>query len=284
MNIVYPRWTYKKSPGRIDAKKTKLYRNGTVRRQGYARSPTFGSIMIRPRILALGTLCSLALVAAMSLQANDGTNNVRAADFDRQARRFVTGTVNTAAQLAARAEPGLKSSKRRQRRISGLLARRVETRSLTQFVLGPFGRRANAAERQRFENALRGYLARLISGEISAFSKQKFSINRVVPAGERHGDVLVLSRITGKSGLPLRVDWRVRPTSAGPKLVDVIVEGLSLAVAQRAEVVRLLRLNGGRIDALIARLEGRSPPSKARPAEALAPQAANPVIGVANTN
>ena len=239
--------------------------------------------MSRSRIVGLGSFCALALLAAVSLQANDGSYVARAAGFNEQARRFVAGTVSTAAQLAARAEPGLEAGKRRHKRITGLLARRVETRSLAQFVLGPYGRRASKSERLRFEGALRGYLARLISGEIAAFSKRNVTINKVVPTGSRQGDVLVLSRISGQVGEPLRVDWRVRPTNAGPKLVDVIVEGLSLAVAQRAEFVRLLRRNGGSINTLIALLEGRSP-AKRDPVQEIAPSVERPFVGVAKIN
>ena len=230
----------------------------------------------------LGIVCTVALVAAFSLQASD--NPLVAIGFEAQATRFVKGTVSTASQLAAKAtgKQDKRTSARRRERVSALVARRVETHSLSRFVLGPYMRRASESERMRFEKALPGYLARLLASELGAFAKRTLTINEVVTTGGAQGDVLVLSRIVGKNGLPLRVDWRVRPTKAGPKLVDVIVEGLSVAVLQRQAFIGELRRNGGRLDKLITRLESR--PAGTRSAEAFGAKTDQTLVGVATTN
>jgi phospholipid transport system substrate-binding protein len=232
--------------------------------------------------VGLGALCALGLVAAFSIQANDSSFPI--IGFESKAKRFVAGTLNTAAQLATkyRGKQKALARKRSRQRIGRLVARRVETRSLARFVLGPYGRRASKAQRRRFETALRSYLTGLLAGEIGAFANRRLTVNEVVHTGAREGDVLVLSRISDKGGLPLRVDWRVRPTRAGPKLVDVIVEGLSLAVAQRAEFMGLLRRNGGKIDMLIAHLEGRRPAATA--AKAPGAKTDQRLVGVATSN
>jgi len=226
----------------------------------------------------LGVLCALALAGAVSLQASDSP--LVAIGFEAQAKRFVTGTVTTASQLAAKTagKPDTATSER----VSALLARRVETHELARFVLGSYGRRASEAERTRFEKALPNYLARLLAGELGAFANRTLTINEVVETGSGDGDVLVLSRIAGKGRLPLRVDWRVRPTKAGPKLVDVIVEGLSLAVAQRREFLDRLRRNGGKLDKLIARLEAR--PAHANAEKAFGAKTNHTLAGATSAN
>lgn len=199
----------------------------------------------------------MALVAAFSLQASDSP--LVAIGFKAQATRFVKGTVQTASQLAAKTAKTTdkRLAERQRERVSALVARRVETRSISQFVLGPYIRKASEPERKRFEKALPHYLASLLTSELGAFADRTLTVNEVVATGRPEGDVLVLSRIAGTSGLPLRVDWRVRPTDAGPKLVDVIVEGMSLAVVQRQAFIGELRRNGGKLDKLITRLEGQ---------------------------
>ncbi|HUT49013.1 MAG TPA: ABC transporter substrate-binding protein [Alphaproteobacteria bacterium] len=230
----------------------------------------------------LCVVCAGALVAAFSLQASDSP--LVAIGFEAQATRFVKGTVRTASQLAAKTtgKPDKRASARRRERVSALVARRVETHSLSRFVLGPYMRQASEAERVRFEKALPHYLARLLAGELGAFADRTLTINEVVAPGGAQGDVLVLSRIAGKTGLPLRVDWRVRPTKAGPKLVDVIVEGLSVAVLQREAFIGELRRNGGKLDKLIARLEGR--PAGTPAAKAFGAKSDQALAGVATAN
>jgi len=241
-----------------------------------------GEAMKGRHAAGLGVVCAVALVAAFSLQASD--NPIVAIGFEAKATRFVKGTVRTASQLAAKTanKQDKRSSARRRERVSALVARRVETHSLSRFVLGPYMRQASETERTRFEKALPEYLARLLVSELGAFANRTLTINEVVATGGPQGDVLVLSRIAGKNGLPLRVDWRVRPTKAGPKLVDVIVEGLSVAVLQREAFIGELRRNGGKLDKLIARLEGR--PAGARAAKAFGGKSDQTLAGVATAN
>jgi phospholipid transport system substrate-binding protein len=230
----------------------------------------------------LGAVCAVALVAAFSLQASD--NPLVAIGFEAQATRFVKGTVQTASQLAAKTAKATdkRLAERQRRRVSALVARRVETHSISRFVLGPYLRHASESERTRFEKALPHYLARQLASELGTFAGRKLTIDEVVPTGRLEGDVLVLSRISDKTGLPLRVDWRVRPTEAGPKLVDVIVEGMSLAVVQRAAFIAELRRNGGKLEKLITRLEGK--PAGTQAAKALDGKSDQAFVGVTTSN
>ena len=52
-------------------------------------------------------------------------------------------------------------------------------------------------------------------------------------------------------GQPIRVDWRVRRG----KVIDVIVEGVSMSVTQRSEFASIIQRNGGKVSALINHLK-----------------------------
>ena len=53
----------------------------------------------------------------------------------------------------------------------------------------------------------------------------------------------------------MRVDWRVRRNSTGElRIIDVIVEGISMGQTQRAEFGSVISKNGGRVSGLIAEL------------------------------
>ena len=248
-----------------------------------------GEAMKGRHAAGLGAICAVALVAAFSLQASD--NPLVAIGFEAKATRFVKGAVQTASQLAAKSAKTAKSGKtngtrlaaRQRRRVSALVARRVETQSISRFVLGPYLRHASTSERKRFEKVLPNYLAGLLASELGAFADRTLTIDEVVPTGRPEGDVLVLSRIAGKTGLPLRVDWRVRSTEVGLKLVDVIVEGMSLAVVQRAAFIAELRRNGGKLNKLITRLEGK-PAGTHQAAKAFDGKPGHAFVGVTTSN
>jgi len=64
--------------------------------------------------------------------------------------------------------------------------------------------------------------------------------------------ILVASLIDGaQGGPPIKVDWRVGKSGAGYKIVDVIVEGISMAVTERQEFASVIQRNNGQIEALL---------------------------------
>ena len=52
----------------------------------------------------------------------------------------------------------------------------------------------------------------------------------------------------------MAIDWRLRHGEDGWRIVDIVVEGISLAIAQRATFAAVIRNNGGRVDGLLAKL------------------------------
>ena len=78
-------------------------------------------------------------------------------------------------------------------------------------------------------------------------------LDEIIDLGE--GDFLVQTAITRPSGPALNYEWRVREGSNGIKIVDVIVEGVSLLVTQRSDFTSVAGQNG--IDGLIATLRNK---------------------------
>ena len=56
-------------------------------------------------------------------------------------------------------------------------------------------------------------------------------------------------------GEPAKVDWRVREKNGDYKVVDIIIENVSLAITARNEYTAFIKNNAGGIDALIANLK-----------------------------
>src|SRR6185295_10235996 len=89
------------------------------------------------------------------------------------------------------------------------------------------------------------------SARLSNYSGEQFQVKDEVPAGD---DTMVNSQIVRPSGPPVRVEWRVRKQSDGSlKIVDVVVEGVSMTITQRSEFASVMQQGGG-LAALNARL------------------------------
>jgi phospholipid transport system substrate-binding protein len=69
-----------------------------------------------------------------------------------------------------------------------------------------------------------------------------------------NGDSLVETMVTATSGRTTKVDWRLRPCTYGLCVVDLIVNGASMAIQRRDEAAAVLSANDGVIDELSRRL------------------------------
>ena len=54
---------------------------------------------------------------------------------------------------------------------------------------------------------------------------------------------------------PFQVNWRVVANKTPMKIMDVVIEGVSLSITQRAEYAGFIQQNGGRVANLISALE-----------------------------
>lgn len=176
-----------------------------------------------------------------------------AGPFEDEARQFVGNAFKAASGLSKGTG---KSRAESTARFTKFIERRIATKALARFVLGPYWRRASEAERAEFHSLFRVYLTRSFGQQAARLASQPIEIDKVVSATGSN-DVLVFSRMGRRGPTAVHIDWRIRRTKDGPKLIDVIVQGTSLAVAQRQQFMSILSRNGGSIAALNARMKTR---------------------------
>ena len=67
---------------------------------------------------------------------------------------------------------------------------------------------------------------------------------------DREG-AIVSSRVQINGGAPIRIDWRLNSTNHGYKITDVIVNGISTAGTQHADLVSVMQRNSGYVEPLL---------------------------------
>ena len=73
---------------------------------------------------------------------------------------------------------------------------------------------------------------------------------------EKNGDVTVRSQTEGERSEPIRIDYRLRSSAGGFRVIDVVIEGVSLVQNFRAQTQEIVAKDG--IDSLIAKLRERN--------------------------
>ncbi len=142
----------------------------------------------------------------------------------------------------------------RARELSTLLDDAVDLRLLARLVLGRHWQRANEAQRRDYVELFRAYALQNLTASLSTYTgRERFTVSGSRPAGE--GDSLVSTDISVDPGRPpVHIDWRVRRTGDRLVIVDVVAEGVSLLVTNRAEFDSIVSRSG--IDGLLHEMRG----------------------------
>ena len=81
------------------------------------------------------------------------------------------------------------------------------------------------------------------SRRFSEYDGQTIDVRGTSPDGET--GTLVDSAIIDTNGQSVAVQWRLRKREEGLKIVDVIVEGISMAITYRQDYASVIRRKGG---------------------------------------
>ncbi len=176
---------------------------------------------------------------------------------DEDAAQFVRGFGEQA--IAMLSDPAL-APEDREREFRRLLTDGFHLELIGRFVLGRHWRRANDEERAEFQRLFEDYVVASYARQLGNYAGEQL----VIQGGRTQGDrgALVSSQITRPQGDPIQVEWRLRRAGDGWRIIDVMVEGISMAVTHRSEFSPVIGSHGGRIDGLLEVLRDKTAPAE----------------------
>lgn len=156
--------------------------------------------------------------------------------------------------IAAMADKSL-SDTDRVRYFGELLARDLDIPIIARFVLGKHWRKATKQQRRAYVGAFSDFIVYTYSTRLGGASVDYFEITETRSVGKK--DILVESWVVQiNSSRPIRADWRMRERGGRFRILDVAVEGISMALMLRQEFDSVLRTQGG-VNGLIKTLRAR---------------------------
>ena len=194
------------------------------------------------RLLALGLYVSV--LAAEPASAAMKTSPA-------EAEKFIRTLGNEAVKvLSDKAIP----LSQRETDIRSLLRKNFDLETIGRFVLGRYWRQASTDQQSEYMSLFSEYVLKTYARRLGAYSNEKFKVTSAKPLGSR--DAIVLTEITQQAGgKPITAGWRVRDADNSYKIIDVMVEGVSMAAAQRSEFESIVNRQG--INGLIETLRAK---------------------------
>lgn len=141
-----------------------------------------------------------------------------------------------------------------------LLVTHFDLKTIGRFCLGPYWDRATPAERGRYQELFQSLMVRNFADRFARYDGDPVDpaeIFRVVATEpEQHG-ITIRSEISRENDSPVRVGWRLRERGESLRVIDVMVQGISMLQLQREEVQAVAAFHHGNVPALLQALEAR---------------------------
>lgn len=175
------------------------------------------------------TLALLPLLVAPAAAAMDGET----------ASRFIERLGREA--FASLQQPGMTPAQREEA-FGRTLRKGFDLELIGRFALGKHWRQATPSERADYLDVFTRFVIKTYAHRLRDFAARGFAVTGTA-AGAK-GDVLVLTRIERSGAAAVQAGWRVREIDGAPKIIDVVVEGVSMTITQRHEFASVTRRGG----------------------------------------
>ena len=122
--------------------------------------------------------------------------------------------------------------------------------TIGRFVLGRYWRTATPTQRDEFLELFRELIVETYARRFTEYSGQSFRVLGSRDLSER--DAMVSTAIVAPDGGTIAtIDWRVRQRDGRQRIIDVVVEQISMGVTQRSDFDAVIQRGGGNIDTLL---------------------------------
>ncbi len=194
---------------------------------------------LRPFLLAL-VLATTFAFSATAQQAHADAEKFIASLGDRALQVLVVDS---------------QSEAEREDAFRGLLSEGFDLRLIGRYALGRYWRRATAEQRSEYAKLFEDFIVDTYVARLGEYSGETL---KVVSSRADDQDTIVHSEIVRDGRPPIRVDWRVRNGEDQLKIIDVVVEGVSMLLTQRDEFASVIQRSGGNVEGLLARLRDKN--------------------------
>jgi len=183
------------------------------------------------------------------------TGNVEVNPEERQ--KVAKGAQNFIDSMGKRAigflGNGSLSQKQKEREFRKLLKSSFDMKTIGRFSLGRYWKASSSAQQKEYLKLFEDMVVEVYAARFSEYKGQKLDVRNARPDGKN--DSIVQSYILDDSGNEFSIDWRVRYKNGQYKIVDVVIEGVSMTVTQRSDFSSVIQRGGGNVDVLLAHLK-----------------------------
>lgn len=134
----------------------------------------------------------------------------------------------------------------KQQELEALFVKIVDTDWIAKFVLGANWRRMKPVQQTEYLTTYRRFLVKHYTSNFKEFTEgTSFKVVKSRPIGSSKGQFLVgMQILRPKNPQPVSIDYRLKQEGPGFRVIDILVEGVSLLATQRSEFASVIQRDG----------------------------------------
>ena len=193
--------------------------------------------MLSNKILKFFLLISLSLIFI---------NN----SFATEPYLFVQKTADKASEALNKRQ----SKEEKMEKLKIIAKESVDIKGIGNYSLGAYRKKLSDKKKDEYFEIFEQYFLISFSSRLAEYTDPKIRVDTQKKLNDKY--TMVSSTLLAKSEKPeIKIDWRVITKNPdNPLIIDVIIEGVSLAKVQREEFSSIIQSNDGDINALFKTL------------------------------
>jgi phospholipid transport system substrate-binding protein len=137
----------------------------------------------------------------------------------------------------------------RETRFRSLLESHFDMPGISKFVLGRYWKLASDPQQSEFKKLFETLLVQSYAKTFAQYGGEKFQVTKSWTDGD--GSIIVNTHIDRPNGDIIRLDWRVADQADTMRIIDLVVEGVSLRATHRSDFASAIQSSGGTIAGLL---------------------------------
>jgi len=145
------------------------------------------------------------------------------------------------------------SQEDKEKEFRKLLEDNFALKTIGRFALGSYWREATPEQQKKYLELFQEMIVKVYNKRFSEYEDQKFEVAESNSWNGR--DIVVSTYVIDPDSPKVKVDWIVRQKKGAYKIIDVVVEGVSMSITQRSDFASIIQRGGGNVQVLIDHLE-----------------------------
>ena len=142
--------------------------------------------------------------------------------------------------------------KERRRRFKILLHKNFAVKTIGRWVLGRYWRKAKQPQKDEYFDLFESLTIKTYADRFAKLSGSSLIVKKAISKGSK--DTVVYSEFREGKKVAAKINWRLRAKEGQFRIIDVMVEGISMGMTQRDEFASVIRKSGRGVEGLLREL------------------------------